>query len=73
MRIKKLYLKNIGPFNEATLDFNPNTNIASQIPRPEWKTRISDEPKVTIITGENGTGKTIILDAIRGILLETYN
>lgn len=25
-------------------------------------------PPVTIITGENGTGKTIILDAIRGML-----
>ncbi|WP_435355659.1 AAA family ATPase [Emticicia sp. SJ17W-69] len=53
MRIESLYLKNIGPFLEANLDF-----IGS-----------SDKTPVTIITGENGTGKTIVLDAIRAIIL----
>jgi predicted ATP-binding protein involved in virulence len=54
MKIKNLYLKNIGPFLEANLEF---INDDSQ------------KPPVIIITGENGTGKTIVLDAIRGVLL----
>jgi predicted ATP-binding protein involved in virulence len=54
MKIKNLSLKNIGPFLEANLDFVIDDN---------------QKPPVIIITGENGTGKTIILDAIRGILL----
>lgn len=57
MRIHNLTLKNIGPFREANLDFD--------------KINENDSP-VTIITGENGTGKTIILDAIRGLLLGKY-
>lgn len=57
MRIESLYLKNIGPFLEADLDFIGSNN----------------KTPVTIITGENGTGKTIILDAIRGILLGMFN
>ncbi len=52
MRIKKLALENIGPFIQADLDFTDAENIASQ---------------VVLITGENGTGKSIILDAIRGM------
>lgn len=48
MRIKELHLTNIGPFNDAHLEFAAD-----------------DKPRVTIITGENGTGKTIVLDAIR--------
>ena len=56
MRLISLELKNIGPFIKGNINF------------------ISEEesiqnPPVTIITGENGTGKTIILDAIRGLLL----
>lgn len=72
MRIKKLYLKNIGPFDEASLDFEPNLDIESFSSKEDWVTRKSSDAKVTIITGENGTGKTIILDAIRGILLGPY-
>ena len=52
MRIKKLALENIGPFVEADMDFVDGENVASQ---------------VVLITGENGTGKSIILDAIRGM------
>lgn len=55
MRLLNLELKNIGPFVSAELDFIGDGNV--------------EKPPVTIITGENGTGKTIILDAIRGILL----
>lgn len=47
MRLHNLYLKNIGPFLEAAIEFD----------------------RVTIFTGENGTGKTVILDAIRKMLL----
>ena len=54
MKIKNLSLKNIGPFLDAHLDFITDDN---------------QKPPVIIITGENGTGKTIVLDAIRGLLL----
>lgn len=50
MKIINLSLKNIGPFLEAHLDFITEKN---------------QKPPVIIITGENGTGKTIVLDAIR--------
>lgn len=56
MKIKNLSLKNIGPFLDANLDFIIDDN---------------QKPPVIIITGENGTGKTIVLDAIRGVLLGT--
>lgn len=55
MRVYNLSLKNIGPFREEYIEFiTENDNIQT--------------PPVTIITGENGTGKTIILDALRGII-----
>ena len=54
MRIHNLTLKNIGPFKDAYLEFiGANDNI--------------EKPPVIIITGENGTGKTIALDAIRAL------
>lgn len=53
MKINSLHLKNIGPFLDDSIDFIGN----------------SSKPSITIITGENGTGKTIVLDAIRAILL----
>jgi predicted ATP-binding protein involved in virulence len=55
MRINTLKLVNIGPFKEANLDFISNQSDL-------------EEPPVICITGENGTGKSIILDAIRAIL-----
>jgi predicted ATP-binding protein involved in virulence len=59
MRLLNLELKNIGPFIEGNINFiSEEDNI--------------QKPPVTIITGENGTGKTIVLDAIRGLLLATY-
>ncbi len=58
MKIKNLSLKNIGPFLDAHLDFITDDN---------------QKPPVIIITGENGTGKTIVLDAIRGLLLARHN
>lgn len=54
MRIHNLTLKNIGPFREAHLEFiGPNDN--------------TKKPPIIIITGENGTGKTIVIDAIRAL------
>lgn len=54
MRLLNLDIKNIGPFREGHINFIDDINRDEAAP-------------VTIITGENGTGKTIILDAIRGI------
>jgi len=57
MRILDLHLENIGPFLESDLVFlERNIEQNNIIP-------------TTIITGENGTGKTIILDAIRTLFL----
>lgn len=55
MRIYSLELQNIGTFIEEKIDFITENDDEKH-------------PPVTIITGENGTGKTIILDAIRGML-----
>lgn len=57
MRIKSLHWENIGPFVEADLEF---------------LTDADDKPPVVLITGENGTGKSIILDAIRGVFGSAY-
>ena len=55
MYLKELKIKNIGPFHEGKVDF-------------AWE-NISDVTNpVTIITGMNGTGKSIIIDAIRAAL-----
>ncbi len=54
MKLQKLHLKNIGPFLNDVIEFATFENSESQ---------------VTILTGENGTGKTIIIDAIRKVLL----
>lgn len=58
MKLLDLHLKNIGPFLDDTIEFATFENSKKQ---------------VTILTGENGTGKTIIIDAIRGLLLGSYN
>lgn len=53
MIIKHLHLRNIGPFREAYLDFP--------------KAREDGSYPVTIITGENGAGKSVLIDAIRAL------
>ena len=53
MKLKNLHIKNIGPFKEASLTFATTYN-------PE-----TGEQPVTIITGVNGAGKSIVIDAIR--------
>ena len=58
MRILSLSLENIGPFDKAELEL---------IADPE-----QEKAPVTLITGENGAGKSIILDAIRGMFGGLY-
>lgn len=55
MYIKTLELKNIGPFDSGRLEFACDTNTPEEHP-------------VTIITGVNGAGKSIVIDAIRAAL-----
>lgn len=56
MNIENLHIKNIGPFKEAVIEFATEYNEA-----------IGEQP-VTIITGMNGAGKSIVIDAIRAAL-----
>lgn len=56
MRIERLSIKNIGPFREAKLEF------------PTQEDRPRNQVPVTIITGVNGAGKSILIDAIRAAL-----
>ena len=52
MNIKDLTLKNVGPFKDMHLDFPCTPNASGKLP-------------VTLITGDNGTGKSIIIDSLR--------
>ena len=54
----ELGLKNIGPFNEARIEFLSRDQAT--------------RPGVTLLTGMNGTGKTILIDAIRGFFGSMY-
>lgn len=56
MKIEKLHIKNIGPFKEAIIEFATKYN------------EVTGEQPVTIITGMNGAGKSIVIDAIRAAL-----
>lgn len=56
MKISNLHLKNIGPFKEANLVFPTDCDIET------------GRQPVTIITGVNGAGKSIVIDAIRAAL-----
>jgi hypothetical protein len=61
MRLLSLDLQNIGPFDEAHLDFRvvPGSEETEVVP-------------VTFVTGENGTGKSIVIDAIRAAFGPQY-
>lgn len=61
-RITKLEIKNIGPFGHITLEF------------PEKPFGMEGKAEIHILTGENGTGKTTVLEAlVRGIKVEGGN
>ncbi len=55
MLLRNLELKNIGPFKNVKLDFACDFSE-------------SEHPPVTIITGLNGSGKSIVIDALRTAL-----
>ena len=59
MRIDSLYLKDIGPFEEVTIDFPAGTN--------------PDLADVYLLTGENGCGKSTVLYAIASLLRAPTN
>ncbi len=52
MRIRKLYLKDIGPFDEVEFEFKPQEKGKAEI---------------HILTGPNGSGKTTVLQALASI------
>lgn len=51
-RISRLEINQIGPFGHLTVDF------------PEKPTGMADRAEVHILTGENGTGKTTVLEML---------
>lgn len=56
MIIKNLHIRNVGPFKEANVEFS---TLADK--------ECGMQP-ITIITGVNGAGKSIVIDSIRAIL-----
>jgi predicted ATP-binding protein involved in virulence len=54
MPISRIYLKEVGPFDEVTIDLPPGTR--------------ADMADTYLLTGSNGSGKSTILYAIAGIL-----
>lgn len=57
LRLLDLSLTNVGPFDHAEIEF---------------ATEADGMEPVTLLTGQNGTGKTIVLDAIRGVFGAAY-
>jgi len=57
MRITKLEMQNVGPFEDASIEFQPNTN--------------QDEAEIHIFTGVNGSGKSTILYALADLFGDT--
>ena len=57
MRISYIKLKNVGPFNEETVSFEKDDGTTYP---------------VVIFTGENGTGKSILIDAVRAAFNGIY-
>lgn len=56
MKIKNLHIKNVGPFKEADIEFATDFD------------KTTGAQPVTVITGMNGAGKSIVIDAIRAAL-----
>lgn len=65
MRLTKLYLHNIGPFQDSEMELLAEEQVEALKKDPSLSL------PVVIITGENGSGKSVILDAIRTVLSGT--
>mgnify|MGYP004653675979 CR=1 FL=1 len=65
MRLTKLYLHNIGPFQNSEMELLAEEQVEALKKDPSLPL------PVVIITGENGSGKSVILDAIRTVLSGT--
>lgn len=65
MRLTKLYLHNIGPFQDSEMELLAEEQVEALKKDPSLPL------PVVIITGENGSGKSVILDAIRTVLSGT--
>ncbi len=55
MKIRKLQLKNVGVFDDETIEFQPCP--------------VKDKAEIHIFTGENGSGKTTMLQALASLFL----
>ena len=53
MKIRKLHLKNVGVFDDETIEFQPCPT--------------KDKAEIHILTGQNGSGKTTILMALASV------
>lgn len=62
MRLTKLYLHNIGPFQDSEMELLAEDQVEALKKDPALPL------PVVIITGENGTGKSVIIDAVRTVL-----
>ena len=61
LRITQLELQQIGPFGDLTLNF------------PEKPAGMEDKAEIHILTGENGTGKSTVLEAMAVLFIQgTY-
>ena len=65
MRLIKLYLHNIGPFQDSEMELLAEEQVEALKKDPSLPL------PVVIITGENGSGKSVILDATRTVLSGT--
>lgn len=60
MRLLSLDMMGVGPFDHAILDFRTTPGDGA------------DVASVTFVTGENGTGKSIVIDTIRAVFGNQY-
>ena len=61
IRITQLEIHQIGPFGDLTLDFPP---------KPAG---MEDKAEIHILTGENGTGKTTVLEMLAAVFRPEYD
>lgn len=60
LRITQLELQQIGPFGDLTLEFPP---------KPDG---MEDKAEIHILTGENGTGKSTVLEAMAALIIRRH-